>query len=58
MVKMCDFEFARDIRDKNYYKSDDVSRPVPIRWMSIESIVSRKFTLESDVVCILQLLVI
>ena len=48
MVKICDFGLAKNIQqDDNYVKKGDA--PLPIKWMAIESIGDRIFTIKSDV---------
>ena len=47
-VKISDFGMSRDIYTCDYYKVSG-TRLLPVRWMSPESILYGKFTLESDV---------
>ncbi|XP_050434165.1 tyrosine-protein kinase transmembrane receptor Ror-like isoform X2 [Adelges cooleyi] len=47
-VKIADFGMSRDIYTCDYYKVGG-SRLLPVRWMSPESVIYGKFTLESDV---------
>ena len=47
-VKISDFGMSRDVYTCDYYKVCG-TRLLPIRWMSPESILYGKFTLESDV---------
>ncbi|XP_054168619.1 tyrosine-protein kinase transmembrane receptor Ror-like, partial [Oppia nitens] len=47
-VKISDFGMSRDIYTCDYYKVGG-SKLLPVRWMSPESILYGKFTLESDV---------
>ncbi|KAK6623306.1 hypothetical protein RUM43_009158 [Polyplax serrata] len=47
-VKIADFGMSRDIYTCDYYRIGG-SKPVPLRWMSPESVMYRRFTLESDV---------
>ena len=49
-ILIADFGLARDIYVADYYRVEDKSRPLPIRWMAIESIELQKFTTKSDVV--------
>lgn len=46
-VKISDFGMSRDIYTCDYYKVSG-SKMLPVRWMSPESILYGKFTLESD----------
>ncbi|CAL4132511.1 unnamed protein product, partial [Meganyctiphanes norvegica] len=48
IVKISDFGMSRDVYTCDYYKVGG-SRLLPVRWMSPESIMYGKFTLESDV---------
>ncbi|CAH0392803.1 unnamed protein product [Bemisia tabaci] len=48
VVKIADFGMSRDIYTCDYYKIGG-SRLLPVRWMSPESVVYGRFTLESDV---------
>lgn len=47
-VKIADFGMSRDVYTSDYYKMGG-ERPMPVRWMSPESIVYARFTHESDV---------
>ncbi|XP_041973676.1 tyrosine-protein kinase transmembrane receptor Ror-like isoform X2 [Aricia agestis] len=47
-VKIADFGMSRDVYTCDYYKMGG-ERPMPVRWMSPESIVYGRFTHESDV---------
>ena len=49
-VKIADFGLSRDIYMNDYYKTETKDRPLPIRWMAIESITKGKYTTKSDVV--------
>jgi tRNA A-37 threonylcarbamoyl transferase component Bud32 len=53
VVKVADFGLARDIFESDYYRSGDLNRPLPVKWMAPESIGSRSqraiFTTKSDV---------
>lgn len=48
VVKIADFGMSRDVYTSDYYRMAG-NRPMPIRWMSPESIQYQIFTLESDV---------
>ncbi|KAK7862222.1 hypothetical protein R5R35_011120 [Gryllus longicercus] len=48
VVKIADFGMSRDVYTCDYYKVLG-ARPLPVRWMSPESIMYGRFTLESDV---------
>nr|CAD7568545.1 unnamed protein product [Timema californicum] len=47
-VKIADFGMSRDVYTCDYYKIGG-SRLLPVRWMSPESVMYGRFTLESDV---------
>lgn len=47
-VKIADFGMSRDVYTCDYYKMGG-ERPMPVRWMSPESILFARFTHESDV---------
>uniref|UniRef100_A0A914XF06 Protein kinase domain-containing protein n=1 Tax=Plectus sambesii TaxID=2011161 RepID=A0A914XF06_9BILA len=47
IVKLSDFGMTRDVYVTDYYKMDSHTL-VPLRWLPPESIVYRKFTVESD----------
>ncbi|XP_019871116.2 tyrosine-protein kinase transmembrane receptor Ror [Aethina tumida] len=47
-VKIADFGMSRDVYTCDYYKIGG-SRLLPVRWMSPESVVYGRFTLESDI---------
>ncbi|XP_033228838.1 muscle, skeletal receptor tyrosine protein kinase-like [Belonocnema kinseyi] len=48
IVKIADFGMSRDVYTCDYYKMGG-SRLLPVRWMSPESVMYGRFTLESDV---------
>ncbi|XP_008547806.1 high affinity nerve growth factor receptor isoform X1 [Microplitis demolitor] len=48
VVKISDFGMSRDVYTCDYYKIGG-SRLLPVRWMSPESVIYGRFTLESDV---------
>ncbi len=50
VVKIADFGLSRDIFTSDYYVMRDLSKPMPIKWMSVESLTSQIFTHKSDVV--------
>ena len=50
VVKVSDFGLTRDVYNQDYYRIEDKSRGLPIRWMSIESIIESIFTIQTDVV--------
>ncbi len=49
-VKVSDFGLTRDVYSKDYYRVEDKTRGLPIRWMSLESIQQSVFSIQSDVV--------
>ncbi|GAB6023673.1 hypothetical protein CHUAL_008436 [Chamberlinius hualienensis] len=48
VVKICDFGLAKDVYTKNYYRKRGQG-PLPYKWMAIESIRDKIYTVESDV---------
>ncbi|XP_065188412.1 tyrosine-protein kinase RYK-like [Sycon ciliatum] len=48
VVKIGDFGLARDIEKDNYYRMG-TARPLPVKWMSFESLTLQVFTVQSDV---------
>ena len=49
-IKIADFGLARDLHSTDYYRIGDRSRPLPAKWMALESLSAGKFTVYSDVV--------
>ena len=49
-VKVADFGLSRDLFDQDYYRMEDLSKPLPIRWMAVECLTAQVFTQKSDVV--------
>ena len=50
VVKVADFGLTKDVYETDYYRLEDKSKALPIRWMSIEAIQFSVFTTRSDVV--------
>ena len=50
VAKIADFGMARDVYGNEYYKVSDKHRPLPVKWMAIESLENYKFTTKTDVV--------
>lgn len=48
VVKICDFGLARSLYTNDIYKKEGQG-PLPIKWMAIESIKDRLFSIKSDV---------
>ena len=51
-VKVGDFGLSRDLYEGDYYMMKDSSTPLPLRWVAIESILTSKFSIKSDVVSV------
>ncbi len=49
-LKITDFGLSRDVENKEYYKVENTSAELPVRWMSPESLTNWIFTVKSDVV--------
>ena len=49
-IKIADFGLSRDIYEMEYYREGDETRPLPVKWMALESLERRVFTTKSDVV--------
>jgi len=47
---VADFGLSRDLFDNDYYRMENLSKPLPMKWMAIESLNDGVFTRESDVV--------
>ncbi len=56
ILKLSDFGLSRNIVDKEYYRTEDTTLEMPVRWMSPESLTHWTFTTKSDVVFILSFL--
>ena len=50
LVKIADFGMSRELNEHEYYKMANMNKPLPMRWMAVESISSGVFTIQSDVV--------
>ncbi len=50
VLKISDFGLSRDMQTKEYYKVENTSVELPVRWMSPESLTNWTFTTKSDVV--------
>ena len=50
-IKVADFGLSVSMEDeKNYFRSDNESEKLPVKWMAPESLLDRKFSEFSDVV--------
>ena len=49
ILKLSDFGLSRDMKDSNLYYMQGVEDRLPVRWMAVESITDREFTVMSDV---------
>ena len=50
IIKIADFGLSRDIYETDYYKEGDKTRPLPVKWMSYESLEKGIYSTKSDVV--------
>ena len=50
MVKVADFGLSQELEGKPFTKIRDESIPLPLRWMSIESLEGKIFSLKTDMV--------
>ena len=48
VVKISDFGLAKYVEYKDYYKNEK-SRPLPIKWLSLETLTDGVYTVQSDV---------
>ena len=48
-LKVSDFGLSRDIYSDNSYHMAHTKDKLPVRWMALESIIDREFSVESDV---------
>ena len=49
ILKLADFGLSRDIKGNEGYHMKGMEDKLPVRWMAVESILDREFTLMSDV---------
>ncbi len=49
IVKIADFGLSRDIYKSDYYRVEDKKRPLPVKWMAIESLTEGVFSTKTDV---------
>ena len=49
-VRIADFGLSRDVYKSDYYRVEDKHRPLPVKWMAIESLTGGVFSSSSDVV--------
>ncbi|KAK2167282.1 hypothetical protein LSH36_30g06009 [Paralvinella palmiformis] len=49
IIKVADFGLTRDIYSNEYYRAENKSRPLPVKWMAPEALDDFKFTTKSDV---------
>ncbi len=50
LLKISDFGLSRNVEEKEYYRIEEGTQELPIRWMSPESVDKNVFTTKSDVV--------
>ncbi|XP_067929822.1 hepatocyte growth factor receptor-like [Watersipora subatra] len=49
IVKISDFGMSRDIYERNYYSMEAMNKPVPLKWMAVESLKEGRYSSKSDV---------
>ena len=49
-VKVADFGLAQYLDDDNQYKVRTDRKALPLRWMSVEAITQKVFSIQSDIV--------
>ena len=52
MVKIADFGLVRDLHSDDYYVMENMNTPLPIKWMALECMTGKKFSLKTDVVSV------
>ena len=50
IVKVGDFGLSHDVTGKEYYRPQDKTKPLPVKWMALEALTADKYTTKSDVV--------
>jgi len=51
VVKIGDFGLSHDVSESEYYRPQDKSKPLPVKWMALEVLCEgSKYTTQSDVV--------
>lgn len=51
LVKIADFGLSHDVYKDEYYRlNEGSSKPLPVKWMALESLTAGYFTTQSDVV--------
>ena len=50
IVKIADFGLSRDIYKCDYYRLEDKNKPLPVKWMALESLLAGVFSSKTDVV--------
>ena len=49
-VKIADFGLSRDMYQNDYYRTGDEQKPLPVKWMALESLDDGIYSISSDVV--------
>ncbi|XP_067930937.1 hepatocyte growth factor receptor-like [Watersipora subatra] len=48
IVKISDFGMSRDIYERDYYSMEAMNKPVPLKWMAVESLKEGRYSSKSD----------
>ena len=50
LIKIADFGLSRDLYERDYYRQEEHTKPLPVKWMALESLEMGMYTTKSDVV--------
>ncbi|XP_067931129.1 hepatocyte growth factor receptor-like [Watersipora subatra] len=49
IVKIADFGMSRDVYERDYYRMESMNKPLPMKWMAVESLKEGRYSSKSDV---------